>query len=80
MVEDAPTSAKHGRRSRVMGMVQGMVLVEVLTEEFIERQLDEINALRQGGRTVPDCETRFWKLLRYAPHLNMKKLWRSTSS
>jgi hypothetical protein len=45
-----------------------------LSEEFIEHQLDEFNALRQGGRMVPDYETRFMELLRYAPHLNMKKL------
>jgi hypothetical protein len=30
MVEDAPTSTKHGRRRRVMGVVRGMVLGEVL--------------------------------------------------
>jgi hypothetical protein len=46
MVEDAPTTTKHGRRRRVMGIVQGTVLGEVLSEEFIERQLNEFNALR----------------------------------
>ena len=45
-----------------------------LSEEFIERQLNEFNVLRQGGRTVPDYEARFMELLRYAPHLNTKKL------
>jgi hypothetical protein len=30
MEEDAPTSAKHGRRSRVRGTVRGMVLGEVI--------------------------------------------------
>jgi hypothetical protein len=30
MVEDAPTSTKHGRRRCVMGIVRGMVLGEVL--------------------------------------------------
>jgi hypothetical protein len=30
MVEDAPTSTKHGHRSRVMGTVRGMVLGEVI--------------------------------------------------
>jgi hypothetical protein len=45
-----------------------------LSEEFIERQLNEFNALRQGGRTVPEYEARFMELLRYAPHLNTEKL------
>jgi len=45
-----------------------------LSEEFIERQLNEFNPLRQGGRTVPEYEARFIELLRYAPHLNTKKL------
>jgi hypothetical protein len=30
MVEDTPTSTKHGRQSRVMGTVRGMVLGEVI--------------------------------------------------
>ena len=45
-----------------------------LSEEFIERQLNEFNALRQGGRTVPEYEARFMELLRYAFHLNTKKI------
>jgi hypothetical protein len=45
-----------------------------LSEEFIERRLNEFNALRQGGRTVPEYEARFMALLRYAPHLNTEKL------
>jgi hypothetical protein len=45
-----------------------------LSEEFIEHQLNEFNALRQGGRTVPEYEARFMELLRYAPHLNTEKL------
>jgi hypothetical protein len=45
-----------------------------LSEEFIERQLNEFNALRQGGRTVPEYEACFMELLRYAPHLNTEKL------
>jgi hypothetical protein len=45
-----------------------------LPEELIERQLNEFNALRQGGRTVPEYEARFMELLRYAPHLNTQKL------
>jgi hypothetical protein len=45
-----------------------------LSEEFIERQLNEFNTLRQGGRTVPEYEARFMQLLRYAPHLNTEKL------
>jgi hypothetical protein len=45
-----------------------------LSEEFIERQLNEFNALRQGGRTVPEYEVRFMELLRYALHLNTEKL------
>jgi hypothetical protein len=31
-----------------------------LSEEFIERQLNEFNALRQGGRMVPEYEAHFW--------------------
>jgi hypothetical protein len=45
-----------------------------LSEEFIERQLNEFNALRQGGRTVPEYEAHFMELLRYALHLNTEKL------
>jgi hypothetical protein len=45
-----------------------------LSEEFIERQLNEFNALRQGGRTVPEYEARFMELLRYALHLNTENL------
>jgi hypothetical protein len=45
-----------------------------LSEEFIEHQLNEFNALRQGGRTVPEYEARFMELLWYAPHLNTEKL------
>jgi hypothetical protein len=45
-----------------------------LSEEFIECQLNEFNALRQGGHMVPEYEARFMELLRYAPHLNTEKL------
>jgi hypothetical protein len=45
-----------------------------LSEEFIERQLNEFNALRQGGRTVLEYEARYMALLWYAPHLNTEKL------
>jgi hypothetical protein len=45
-----------------------------LSEEFIERQLNEFNALRQRGRTVLEYEARFMELLWYAPHLNSEKL------
>jgi hypothetical protein len=45
-----------------------------LSEEFIKRQLNEFNALRQGGRTVPEYEARFMELLRYALHLNTKNI------
>jgi hypothetical protein len=45
-----------------------------LSEEFIERQLNEFNALQQGGCTVPEYEARFRELLRYAPHLNTDNL------
>jgi hypothetical protein len=45
-----------------------------LSEEFIERQLNEFNALRQRGRMVPEYEARFMELLQYAPHLNPEKL------
>ena len=45
-----------------------------LSEEFIERQLNEFNALRQGGHTVPEYEAHFMELLQYALHLNTEKL------
>jgi hypothetical protein len=45
-----------------------------LSEEFIKRWLNEFNALRQGGRTVPESEARVMALLRHAPHLNPEKL------
>jgi hypothetical protein len=45
-----------------------------ISKEFIEHQLNEFNALRQGGRTVPEYEAHFMELLRYAPHLNIEKL------
>jgi hypothetical protein len=57
-----------------MGTVRGTVPERYLSEEFIERQLNEFNALRQGGRTVPEYEAHFMELLRYAPHLNTEKL------
>jgi hypothetical protein len=34
-----------------------------LPEEFIERQLNEFDALRQGGRTVLEYEALFMALL-----------------
>jgi hypothetical protein len=45
-----------------------------LSEEFIEHQLNEFNALRHGVRTVPEYEAIFMDLLWYAPHLNTQKL------
>jgi hypothetical protein len=45
-----------------------------LLEEFIEHHLNEFNALRQGGRTVPEYEACFMELLRYALHLNKEKI------
>jgi hypothetical protein len=45
-----------------------------LSEEFIEHQLNEFNALQQGGRTVPKYEAHFMELLWYALHLNTEKL------
>jgi hypothetical protein len=74
MVEDAPATIEHGRRRRVMGTVRGTVPERYLSEEFIECQLNEFNALRQGGRMVPEYEAHFMELLRYAPHLNTEKL------
>jgi hypothetical protein len=57
-----------------MGTVEERFRERYLSEEFIERQLNEFNALRQGGRTVPEYEARFMELLRYAPHLNTERL------
>jgi hypothetical protein len=45
-----------------------------LLEEFIERQLNEFNTLRQGGHTVPEYNTCFMELLWYASHLNTENL------
>jgi hypothetical protein len=45
-----------------------------LSEEFIERHLNEFKSLRQGGRTVLEYEAHFMELLWYAPHLNTDKL------
>jgi hypothetical protein len=45
-----------------------------LCDEFIECQFNKFNSLRQVGRTVPEYEAHFMELLRYAPHLNTKKL------
>ena len=45
-----------------------------LSEEFIERQLNEFNALQQGGHMVTEYEAHFMELLWYAPHLNTEKL------
>jgi hypothetical protein len=45
-----------------------------LSDEFIERQLNEFNALRQGSHIVPEYEARFMEFLRYALHLNTEKL------
>jgi hypothetical protein len=45
-----------------------------LSEEFIERQLNDFNALRQGDRMVPKYEAYFMELLRHSPHLNIEKL------
>jgi len=38
-----------------------------LSEEFLERQLNEFNALNQGSRSLPEYEARFMDLLQYAP-------------
>jgi hypothetical protein len=38
------------------------------SEEFVERQLNEFDALRQVRHTVPECEARF-RVFLYAPHL-----------
>eukprot|EP00253_Pinus_taeda_P028988 PITA_28988 len=43
-------------------------------EEFLERQLNEFNSLKQGSRSLPQYEARFMEFLRYAPHLNTEKL------
>jgi len=45
-----------------------------LSEEFLERKLNEFNALKQGIRSLPKYEARFIALLCYAPHLNIEKL------
>jgi hypothetical protein len=74
LVEDAPTSTKHDRRRHVMGVVRGTFRERNLSKEFIEHQLNEFNASRQGVRTVPEYNARFMELLRYAPHLTTKKL------
>lgn len=44
-------------------------------EEFIKRQLNYFNSLRQGTRIVLEYETQFMELLRYVAHLNIENLW-----
>jgi hypothetical protein len=43
-------------------------------DEFIERQLNEFNALQQGSNMISEYETRYMELLRYDPQLNREKL------
>jgi hypothetical protein len=43
----------------VMGTVRGMVPREVSSEEFIEHQLHEFDALRQGNHMGPEYEAHF---------------------
>jgi hypothetical protein len=45
-----------------------------LSDEFIERHLNEFNSLRHGGHTMSEYEAIFMELLRYALHLNTEKL------
>jgi hypothetical protein len=45
-----------------------------LFEEFIEHQLNDFNALRQGGRMVLKYEAHFMEMLRYDLRLNTEKL------
>jgi hypothetical protein len=42
--------------------------------EIIKFQLNEFNALRQCGRVVPEYESKFIELHRYAPHINKENL------
>jgi hypothetical protein len=46
MVEDALATIEHGLQIHFMGTVQGTVRERYLSEEFIERQLNEFNSLR----------------------------------
>jgi hypothetical protein len=41
-----------------------------LSEELIERHLNDFNALKYDSCMVPECEAHFMELLWYAPHLN----------
>jgi len=45
-----------------------------LSKEFIENQLNEFNALRHGGRTMPEYEAHFMEMLRYASHMNTENI------
>jgi hypothetical protein len=45
-----------------------------LSEEFIERQLNELNSLIQNVRLILEYVARFMQSLRYVLHLNIKKL------
>ena len=45
-----------------------------LSEEFLERQLNEFNSLKQRNYSLLEYEAHFMELLRYAPHLNTEKL------
>jgi hypothetical protein len=73
-MEDAPTSTKHGCEDMSWEYFEEWFWERYFSEEFIEHQLNEVNTLRQGSRTVYEYEAKFMELLRYAPHMNTKKL------
>jgi hypothetical protein len=55
-------------------LFEGRFQERYVSKEFIERHLNEFDALRRGSRMVLEYEAHFMELLRYAPHLNTEKL------
>jgi hypothetical protein len=74
MVEDAPTATEYGREDVSWELFEEQFRERYLSEEFMERQLNEFNALRQGGRTMLEHEARM-ALLKKASRLDIEKLW-----
>jgi hypothetical protein len=61
MAEDAPATFEPGPSTTCHGNCSRDGSRErYLSKEFIERQLNEFDALRQGSHMVPEYEAHFW--------------------
>jgi hypothetical protein len=74
MLEDTPTTANMVVEDVSWELFEEQFRERYLSEEFMERQLNEFNALRQGGRTMLEREARFMALLKKASHPDIEKL------